>query len=157
MMQRSLRAMAVAGVMGLSLGSAAAQDSPEPRATDVRVIFISVSEDGTTIVDCTGVNCETKDCSGDENEVVSGVPIRIRRLDDGGCASELLTLEQSEEFDEALLELDDLLLIATDPDDNPPPSGGPGNIDKPYLKEDEENQQQVGDPAPATNIRIQAN
>ena len=154
MMHNTFRAMSVAGVLSLFLGSAAAQDSPEPRATEVRVIFVTVAEDGTTIVDCTGVNCQTKDCSGEENDLVSGVPIRVVRKDDGGCASELLTLEETQEFDEALLELDDLLLEDTGPDDAGPPGGGPGDIDKPFLKEDEDNQQQVGDPTPATKVKV---
>ena len=138
------------------IGPAVAQDSPEPRASDVRIIFVTVGDDGTTIVDCTGVNCQTKDCSGAENDVESGVPIRIRRLENDACASELLTLEEAQEFDEALLEIDDLLLIDTDPDDGGGPTGGgPIDVDTPFLKEDEENQQQVGDPNPASKIKVE--
>lgn len=153
-MHNTLKAILVAGVLGLSSAPAAAQDSPEPRATAVRVIFVSVDESGTTVVDCTGVECATKDCSGNENDVISGVPIRIRRTEDDACASESLTLEEAEEFEDALLELDDLLLIDTDPDDDDRAGGGPVKIDLPYLKEDEDNQRKVGDPPPATTIKV---
>jgi len=153
-MHNTLKAMSVAGVLSLFCGPVIAQDSPEPRASAVRVIFVAVSEDGTTIVDCTGVDCATEDCSGNENDVVSGVPIRIRRTEEDVCASESLTLEEAEEFEDALLELDDLLLIDTDPDDGGSKGGGPIKIDPPYLKEDEDNQRKVGDPTPATKIKI---
>ena len=75
------KAILLAGVLCLASGAVRAQGSPEPTAADVRVIFVSVSEDGTTTVDCTGVDCETIDCSGNNNEILSGVPIRIRRLE----------------------------------------------------------------------------
>ena len=153
-MHNTLRAISIAGVLSLSFGAAFAQDSSGAAAGGVRVIFVTVSEDGTTIVDCTGVDCETKDCSGNENDVVSGVPIRIRRLEDSSCASEALTLEEAEEFDDALLELDDLLLIGTDPTGGDRPGGPPVTIDTPYLKDDEENQQTVGDPTPATRVNV---
>jgi len=149
-MQSTLRAITVAGVLGLSSSSAFAQDPGGSGAPPVTVIFVTVADDGTTIVDCTGIDCTTEDCSGNENEVVSGVPIRMRRLEDNSCASEALTLDEAQEFDDALLELDDLLLTGDDPADDKPTGGRPIKVDTPYLKEDEDNQQIVGKPPSAS-------
>ena len=55
-----------------------------------------------------------------------------------------------------MLEIDDLLLIGTDPvDGDRPGGGGPIDIDDPYLDDDEENQRKIGDPNPTTHIKIQ--
>jgi len=149
MVSSASKAFFLASFLGLGLGAAAAQDSPEPGAKEPRVVFVSVAEDGTTIVDCLGTDCETEDCSGNENLVDPGVPIRMRRLEGNACASEALTLDEAQEFEEAQLEIDDILLIGSGPDGGQGPggggNGGPIDIDIPFLHEDEVNQQQVGD------------
>ena len=147
MTSNASKSLLLAGLLSLGSGPALAQDSPDvPRVNAVRLIFVTVAEDGTTVVDCLGVDCATIDCSGQDQLVSSGSPIRIRRLDENACETEDLALEDVQEFDEALFEIDDLLLTVDD-DQGPsdPGTGGPDEVDNPANKDNNVNQQQVGD------------
>jgi hypothetical protein len=141
------KSLLLAGLLSLGFGSALAQDSPDmPRVSAVRLIFVTVAEDGTTVVDCLGVDCETIDCSGQDQLVSSGSPVRIRRLDENACETENLALEDVQEFNEALFEIDDLLLtVDDDQGQSDPGTGGPDEVDNPADDDNEVNQQQVGD------------
>jgi hypothetical protein len=67
-------------------------------------------------------------------------------LDEDACETEDLSLEDVQEFDEALLEIDDLLLtVDGDQGQSDPGTGGPDEVDNPADNDNEVNQQQVGD------------
>jgi hypothetical protein len=139
MTSNASKSLLLAGLLSLGSGFALAADSPDlPQASAVKMIMVTVAEDGTTVVACLGVDCGTIDCSGQDQLVSSGSPIRIRRLDEDTCETEDLSLEDVQEFDEALLEIDDLLL--TDGG-----GGGPVEVDNPADNDSEVNEQQIGD------------
>jgi hypothetical protein len=147
MTSNASKSLLLAGLLSLGSGFALAADSPDlPQASAVKMIMVTVAEDGTTVVACLGVDCGTIDCSGQDQLVSSGSPIRIRRLDEDTCETEDLTLEEVQEFDEAQLEIDDLLLsVDGDQGQSDPSTGGPDEVDNPADNDDEVNQQQVGD------------
>ena len=141
MTSNASKSLLLAGLLSLGSGFALAADSPDlPQASAVKIIMVTVAEDGTTVVACLGVDCGTIDCSGQDQLVSSGSPIRIRRLDEDTCETEDLSLEDVQEFDEALLEIDDLLLT-----DGGGGGGGPVEVDNPADNDSDVNEQQIGD------------
>ena len=147
MTSNASKSLLLAGLLSLGSGFALAADSPDvPQASAVKILMVTVAEDGTTVVACLGVDCETIDCSGQDQLVSSGSPIRIRRLDENACETENLALEDVQEFDEALFEIDDLLLtVDSDQGTSDPGTGGPDEVDNPADNDNNINQQQVGD------------
>jgi hypothetical protein len=147
MTSNASKLLLLAGLLSLGSGFALAADSPDlPQASAVKLIMVTVGEDGSTTVVSLGVDLKTIDCSGHDQQTPSGSPIRIRRSGEGDCVTEDLTLEEVQEFNEAQLEIDDLILAADGgqgPSD--PGTGGPDEVDNPADNDNEVNQQQVGD------------
>ena len=109
MTSNASKSLLLAGLLSLGSGSALAQDSPDlPQPSAEKMLMVTVGEDGATTVVSFGIDLKTIDCSGQDQLVSSGSPIRIRRLDENACETEDLSLEDVQEFDEALLEIDDL-------------------------------------------------
>ena len=147
MTSNASKSLLLAGLLSLGSGSALAADSPDlPQASAVKMIMVTVGEDGSTTAVSLGVELKTIDCSGHDQQIPAGSPIRIRRSGGDDCVTEDLTLEEVQEFNEAQLEIDDLILTA-DGDQGPsdPGTGGPDEVDNPANNDDNVNQQQVGD------------
>ena len=141
------KSLLLAGLLSLGSGFALAADSPDlPQASAVKMLMVTVGEDGATTVVSVGIDLKTIDCSGHDQQVPPGSPISIRRLDENACETEDLALEDVQEFNEALFEIDDLLLtVDDDQGQSDPGTGGPDEVDNPADDDNEVNQQQVGD------------
>jgi hypothetical protein len=141
------KSLLLAGLLSLGSGFALAADSPDlPQASAVKMLMVTVGEDGATTVVSVGIDLKTIDCSGHDQQVPPGSPISIRRSGEGDCVTEDLTAEEVQEFDEALVEIDDLILtVDDDQGSSDPDTGGPDEFDNPADNDNNINQQQVGD------------
>ena len=106
--------------MRLSFQCFAQDDDVDAQTDNSGDCFITVEENGETVVSCTGVEFDLVDCSGNDLIVPTDTPHRVRRLDNNACETDQVAPGEASEFEEAQLEIDDLLLAS----DGPVPGGG---------------------------------
>lgn len=95
---------------------------------NVGEIFIRVAPDGETTVRCSGIECETDNCSGFQ-QIVTADPLTIRRQG-GICTTTVATTDEASALDAALQETFDILLAAAGPTE-PTPGAGPPPLSNP--------------------------
>ena len=115
------------------------------RAQERAVIFVSVDEDGRTIVRCEGAECETVDCSGNSQLMAADNSYVIHEEETDSCVTRRASAEDADFLDLAQQETADLLLAG------PVPGGGGGGgglgegFNTDFIGSDEANQRRVQD------------
>ncbi len=99
-------AMIAAAAFGFTNQALAAQE------IERAVIVVTVDENGRTIFRCTGIECETVDCSGNGQLMASGTSYVVRREGQDSCATAQGTPADEAASQQAEEEIIDIILVA---------------------------------------------
>ncbi len=99
-------AFIAASAFGFTNQALAAQESERA------VIVVTVDENGRTIFRCTGIECETVDCSGNGQLMASGTSYVVRREGQDSCATAQGSPADEAASQQAEEEIIDIILVA---------------------------------------------